>query len=271
MCSLRWVFALGFDSQVTSANVSGWSWQRILRGITFGFILFSSTEPPFLPCSVCFAGSYKHKEVSYLLITVFTQERLGAAIVSLEFFAHFVLLCFCNYTNTCLWGGSLYGDSEDHQPATSMDLSKASGWDACSKAYDWDFEVSLHLFSAFRMKNELPITVDMWDTTLHMVETCSACILLGPQLGIHQVWKRGLLARRRRGKEIALWSHPIFLACASCGREVNASHLCFPSRALEQDETIKARCQRIVTVSLLCKLHTQMLLFSALGLADSHS
>lgn len=34
-------------------------------------------------------GSYKHREVSYLLITVFTQERLGAAFVCLGFFCSF--------------------------------------------------------------------------------------------------------------------------------------------------------------------------------------
>lgn len=217
-------------------------------------------------------GSYKHKEVSYLLITVFTPERLGAAIVSLQFFAHFFLLCFCHCTNTCLWGGSLHGDSEDHQPATSMDLSKAAGWEmhaARRMTGILKLAYTCSLLSGWKMNCQLLSTCS--DTALHMVEACSACILLGPQLGSHQVWKRSVLARRRRGKEIALWSHPIFLACASCGREVSASHLCFPSRALEQDETIKAGCQWIVTVSLLCKLHAQMLLFSALGLADSHA
>lgn len=46
----------------------------------------------------------------------------------------------------------------------------------------------------------------------------------------------------------------------AAGREVSATDLCFPSRALEQDEVIKAGCQYISTISLLCKLHAQMLL-----------
>jgi hypothetical protein len=37
-------------------------------------------------------GSYNHKEVSYLLITVFTPERLGAAVV-LEFFSLILFSC----------------------------------------------------------------------------------------------------------------------------------------------------------------------------------
>uniref|UniRef100_A0A5F8G469 Coiled-coil-helix-coiled-coil-helix domain containing 3 n=1 Tax=Monodelphis domestica TaxID=13616 RepID=A0A5F8G469_MONDO len=42
-------------------------------------------------------------------------------------------------------------------------------------------------------------------------------------------------------------------------------------RALEQDKVIKAGCQYIITISLLCKLHAQMLLFSASGFTDLHS
>lgn len=201
MCSLRRVFALGSDSQVTSANVSGWSWQRIPCGITFGFILFSRLNLLFYHVQCALRGSYKHREVSYLLITVFTQERLGAAFVCLGFFAHFVLLCFCNYTNTCLWGGSLHGDSEDHQPATSMALSKAAGWEMhAAKLMTGILKLAYtcSLLSGWKMNCQLLSTCS--DTTLHMVEACSACILLGPQLGIHQVWKRGVLARRRRGK-----------------------------------------------------------------------
>lgn len=52
--------------------------------------------------TVLYGESYKHKEVSYLLITVFTQERPGAAVVCWNFSPHFVLLCFCNYTNAYL-------------------------------------------------------------------------------------------------------------------------------------------------------------------------
>lgn len=69
-----------------------------------------------------------------------------------------------------------------------------------------------------------------------------------------------------QGRGEGILSHPFFRVCASCGQEVNASYLSFPSKALEQDEAIKARCQRIVTVSLLRKLQAQMLLFSASGL-----
>lgn len=47
-------------------------------------------------------GSYKHKEVSYLLITVFTHERLGLLLYVGIFPPHFVLFCFYNYTNTYL-------------------------------------------------------------------------------------------------------------------------------------------------------------------------
>ena len=63
----------------------------------------------------------------------------------------------------------------------------------------------------------------------------------------------------------------LFVLLQSGGREVSASHLCFPSRALEQDEVIKAGRQHVITVSLLCKLHAQMLLFSVSGFADLHA
>lgn len=143
--------------------------------------------------------------------------------------------------------------------------------DACSKVYDWVFEVSLHLFSAFKMTNELPITVDMFRHNTSYGRSLLSLLSAGPPTRNPSGLEKGCVGKEGKGKGIALWSHPIFLACASCGQEVSASHLCFPSRALEQDEAIKAGCQRIVTVSLLCKLHAQMLLFSALGLADSHS
>lgn len=95
------------------------------------------------------------------------------------------------------------------------------------------------------------------DTTLHMAEACSACYLLSPQLGTHQVWERGVLARKRDLFLIHLMS----LACASCEQEVSVSHLCFPSRALEQDEAVKAGCQHMGTASLLCNLHPRCYCF----------
>lgn len=63
----------------------------------------------------------------------------------------------------------------------------------------------------------------------------------------------------------------LFVRVQVAGRKVSSSNLCFPSRALEQDEVIKAGCQYIITISLLCKLHAQMLLFSASGFTDLHS
>lgn len=143
--------------------------------------------------------------------------------------------------------------------------------DAFSKVYDWDFEVSLHLFSAFRMKNELPITVDMFRHNTSYGRSLLSLLSAGPPTRNHQVWKRGVLARRRGGEGMALRSHPIFLVCANCGQEVLPLTFVSPAEALEQDEAIKAGCQRAGTVSLLCKLQAQMLLFSALGLVDSHS
>lgn len=212
-------------------------------------------------------------------ITVLTQERLRAAVVWWDFFfmcCHLLFILFScaseiTQTPIYLWDTSICGDSEVHQPATGIDLNKA----ACvrgtlSVVYDWDFEGSIHLLllSGWKMNCQLLWTCS--DTTLHMVEACSACFMLDPQLRNHQFWKRGVLARRRE-KGINPWFVTIFRACASCGKEVSAFHLCFPSRALEQDEVIKAGCQRIITVSLLCKLHAQMLLFSASGFADLHS
>jgi len=46
----------------------------------------------------------------------------------------------------------------------------------------------------------------------------------------------------------------------AAGREVSATDLCFPIRALEQDEAIEAGCRHISTISLLRELHAQMLL-----------
>lgn len=164
-----------------------------------------------------------------------------------------------------LWGRSWLGDSEDHQPATSMDLSKAGGWEMRSARFttgSLKLAYTCSLLSGWKMNCQLLSTCS--DTTLHMAEACSACYLLSPQLGTHQVWERGVLARRR-GKGIAFWCHPISLACISCGQEVSASHLCFLSRALEQDEGVKAGCQHMGAVSLLCRLHAQMLLFSRSG------
>lgn len=92
------------------------------------------------------------------------------------------------------------------------------------------------------------------DMTLHMVEACSACFMLGPQLWNHRFWKGGVLARRRGKKGI----HPRSVRLWEGGHCLSPL---FPGRALEQDEVIKVGCQRILSVSLLCKLHAQMLLF----------
>uniref|UniRef100_A0A5F9CZM2 Coiled-coil-helix-coiled-coil-helix domain containing 3 n=1 Tax=Oryctolagus cuniculus TaxID=9986 RepID=A0A5F9CZM2_RABIT len=43
------------------------------------------------------------------------------------------------------------------------------------------------------------------------------------------------------------------------------------NRALEQDEAIRAGCQRVLTVSSLCKPQAQLLLLSACGCTDPHS
>lgn len=235
----------------------------------------SSTETPFLPWSLCFVGILQAwRSQLFSNYSIYTRKTRGCCYM-LEFFfslSHFVLLCFCNYTNAYLWGRSWLGDSEDHQPATNVDLSKAGGWEMHSSRFmtgSLKLAYTCSLLSGWKMNCQLLSTCS--DTTLHMAEACSACYLLSPQLGTHQVWERGVLARRR-GKGIAFWCHPVSLACCiSCGQEVSASHLCFPSRALEQDEAVKAGCQHMGAVSLLCRLHAQMLLFSAVGLADSHS
>lgn len=171
----------------------------------------SSTETPVFYAPCVWWESYQHKDVSYLLITVFIQERPGAAAVCWNVSPHFLLLCFYNYTNAYLWGRSPHSDSEDHQPATSMDLSKAAGWNMHSSRFvtgrlKFAYTCS---FSAFRMKNELPITVDMF-RHVHMAEACS---LLSPQLGTHQVWGRGVLARRKEEKGSSLSPSPFPCLC----------------------------------------------------------
>lgn len=93
-----------------------------------------------------------------------------------------------------------------------------------------------------------------------MAEACSDCFMLGPQLWNHQFWEGGVLARRREKKGIHPRPVPVFCVVRPWKGGHCLSPL-FPSRALEQDEVIKAGCQRILAVSLLCKLHTQMLLF----------
>lgn len=161
------------------------------------------------------------------------------------------------------------GDSEVHQPAAGRDLHKA----ACGRGTfcvvdDWDFEGSIHLFllSGWKMNCQLLYTYS--DMTLHVAE---ACFMLGPQLWTSGSEKGVCWRGGEQRRASILDPLTIFCACASCGKEVSASHLCFPSRALEQDEAIKAQCRCILTVSLLCKLHAQMLLFSASGFPGTHS
>lgn len=101
------------------------------------------------------------------------------------FFCFFAfLLCFCNYTNAYLWGQSWHGDTEDHQPATSVDLSKAAGWEmdsARSRTGSLKLAYTCSLLPGWKMNCQLLSTCS--DTTLLMAEACSACYLLSPQLG----------------------------------------------------------------------------------------
>lgn len=198
-----------------------------------------STETPFLLCSLCFVGILQSQRSQlFANYSIYTRKAGGCCCVGI-FSPHFVLLCFCNYTNAYLWGRSWHHDSEDHQPATSIDLSKAAGWERHSARFmtgSLKLAYTCSLLSGWKMNCQLLSTCS--DTTLHMAEACSACYLLSPQLETHQVWEGGVLARRRR-KGIAFWSHPVSLVCAGYGLEGSASHLCFPSRALEQDEVVK--------------------------------
>lgn len=123
------------------------------------------------------------------------------------------------------------------------------------------------------MKNELPVTVDVCRHDTSYARSLLSLLYAGlPAMKPSGLKKGCVLARRREeGRGPVLDLFPSFVLLQSGGREVSASHLCFPSRALEQDEVIKAGRQHVITGSLLCKLHAQMLLFSASGFADLHA
>lgn len=88
-------------------------------------------------------------------------------------------------------------------------------------------------FSAFRMKNELPVTVDMF-RHVHMAEACSAYSLLSPQLGTHQVWGRGVLARRKEEKGSLSEPIPFPLLVQAVGRRSVPLTFASPAEVLSQ-------------------------------------
>lgn len=103
------------------------------------------------------------------------------------------------------------------------------------------------------MKNELPITSTCSNTALHIAGACATCSAKAPSYVTSRSEPWG-------GKIATLHRSLIFVRVQAAGSQVTATDLCFPSRALEQDEVIKAGCQHISMVSLLCKLHVRMLL-----------
>lgn len=126
-----------------------------------------------------------------------------------------------------------------------------------SVGYEGAFEgTSVHTpVPAFRLENELPVTVDMFRHDTSDGRSLLSLLYAGPPTR-----KPSALEKRCAGEEGMRGgdhtSIPLFCACASCGWAVSASHLCVPSRALEQDEVTKAGCPRVIAVSLLCKLDT---------------
>ena len=114
-----------------------------------------------------------------------------------------------------LWDRPICGDSEVHQPATGVDLSKAvCVQGTVSVVYDWEFEGSVRLFLLLGWKMNCQLLSTCSDMTLHMVEAFSACFMLGSPLWNHQFWKRGVFARRRREKGLSPWSVTVFCARA---------------------------------------------------------
>lgn len=76
--------------------------------------------------------------------------------------------------------------------------------DACSKVYDWVFEVSLHLFSAFKMTNELPITVDMFRHNTSYGRSLLSLLSAGPPTRNPSGLEKGCVGKEGKGKGIAL-------------------------------------------------------------------
>lgn len=111
------------------------------------------------------------------------------------------------------------------------------------------------------MKNELPITVDMFRHGTSHGRSWLSLAYAGPPASRPSVLRKGRVGQE--GRRGGLRPGPVTVFCAGTrrGQEVSAPPLGFPGRALEQDEVIRAGCQRIIAVSLLCKLHAQMLLF----------
>lgn len=103
-----------------------------------------------------------------------------------------------------LWDRPICGDSEVHQPATGVDLSKAVCVQGTfSAVYDWEFEGSVRLFLLLGWKMNCQLLSTCSDMALHTVESFSACFMLGSPLWNRQFWKRGVFARRRREKGIS--------------------------------------------------------------------
>lgn len=152
----------------------------------------------------------------------------------------------------------MYGDSEVYQPATGIDLNNSC---LCEKHVQRGYEGTFKGTSvptpvpAFRVENELPVTVDMFRHDTSDGRSLLSLLYAGPPTRKPSALKKSCDGEEgKRGGDRT--SIPLFCACARCGWGVSASHLCVPGRALEQDEVIKAGCPRVIAVSLLCKLHT---------------
>lgn len=159
MRSLRGVLALGSSQKSPQLPFLDEAGKKYCAVVHLALYTFARTHTSlFSLLNMLLCRDLKYKEVSYLPITVLTQERQRAAVVWWDFFFFFFWMCChlffilfsCAAEITHLPICKTYpptGDSEVHQPATGRDLHKA----ACVRGTfcvvdDWDFEGSIHLF-----------------------------------------------------------------------------------------------------------------------------
>lgn len=150
---------------------------------------------------MCFAGILQaQRSQLFANYSIYTRKTGGCYCV----FGIFLLILFSCVSVTIqilVCEADLCMETQKTTPCNSHG-SQHSCWvrDACSKAYDWDFEVSLHPFSAFRMRNELPITVDMFRHNTSYGRSLLSLHSAGPPTRNPSGLEKGCVGKEEKGE-----------------------------------------------------------------------
>lgn len=203
MCSLRRVLTLGSLLQSPQLPFLDEAGKKYCAVIHLALYSFPRTETSPLSMLTRFVGILQaQKSQLFANCSINTRKPKGCCcVVGFLFFlwfCHPLFILFSCASETAqtpiyVWDRSICGDSEVHQPATGIDFHKAACvWGTFCVVYDQESEGSIHLFLLLGWEMNCQLLSTCADMTLHMLEACSACFMLGSPLWNCQFWKRGV-------------------------------------------------------------------------------